>query len=184
MRTLLVYKYYSCVLLHLRLNIAFTLSLDSCASQPHLVPRALRAWCTRLGLWSLSTSDPLELLQSSGYLVLDPSDSSRNSSHPCLALVPVTGPANGQQTGSQPACQTRHLIPPLAARSDSGRSSVRDTITIFPFWKYFSILTVDFFLERRCFDILAIKNIPRKGNVHQPSCNVSGPLFTLCSQAE
>ena len=40
--------------------------------------------------------------------------------------MPVTGPANVHQTGSQPACRTRHLVLPLAARSDSGRSYVRD----------------------------------------------------------
>ena len=127
-RTLLVYKYFSCVPLLLRLNIAFTWSLNSCASQPRLAPRALRARRTLLGLRSLSTSDSPELLRSSGHLTLDPSDSSRNSFHPCLASVPVTGPANVHQTGSQPACRTRHLVPPLAARSDSGRSSVRDSI--------------------------------------------------------
>ena len=105
---------------------AFYLPLDSCASQPHLAPCALRTRRTRLRLWSLSTSDPPELLRSSGCLTLDPLNSSRNSFHPCLASVPVAGPANVHQTGSQPACQTRHLVPPLAARSDSGRSYVRD----------------------------------------------------------
>ena len=44
--------------------------------------------------------------------------------------MPVTGPANVHQTGSQPACRTRHLVLPLAARSDSGRSSVRDTLLV------------------------------------------------------
>ena len=94
--------------------------------QPHLAPRALCARHTHLGLRSLLTSDPPELQRSSGCLTLDPSDSSRNSFHPCLASVPVTGPANVHQTGSQPACRTRHLILPLTARSDSGRSYVRD----------------------------------------------------------
>ena len=50
------------------------------------------------------------------------------SCHLCLALVPVTGLANVQQTGSQPACRTQHLVPPLMAHSDSGQSSVRDNI--------------------------------------------------------
>ena len=36
--------------------------------------------------------------------------------------MPVIGLANVQQTGSQPACQTQHLIPPPTARSDSGLS--------------------------------------------------------------
>ena len=45
--------------------------------------------------------------------------------------MPVTGPANVQQTGSQPACRTCHLVPPLVARSDSSRSYVRDTGSLF-----------------------------------------------------
>ena len=94
--------------------------------QPPLAPRALHAWRTHLGLRSLSTPDPLELLWSSGHLTIDPSNTSQTSFHPCIALVPVTGPANVQQTGSQPACRTRLLVPPLVARLDSSQSSVHD----------------------------------------------------------
>ena len=96
--------------------------------QPHLAPRALRTRCTLLGLRSLSTSDPPELLWSSGHLTLNPSDLSQNSFYPCLASVPVTGPANVHQTGSQPACRTRHLRSPFTARPDSGRSTFMTTL--------------------------------------------------------
>ena len=126
--TLLVYKYYSCVLIYLRLNIAISCPLTPVLSWTCLAPRALRAWCTHLGLRSLSTSDPPELQRSSSCLTLDPSNSSRISFHPYLTSVPVTGPANMQQTGSQPACRTCHFVTPLAACSDSGWSYVHDTI--------------------------------------------------------
>ena len=91
------------------------------------MPHALRARRTHLGLWSPLTSDPLELLWSSGHLTLNPLNLPWTSFHPCLASVPVTGPANVQQTGSQPACWTRHLVTPLVARLDSGQSFVHDS---------------------------------------------------------
>ena len=64
-----------------------------------------------------------ELPRTSVHLTLDPSNSPQTSFHLCLALVPVTGPANVQQTGSQLACRTRHLVLPLVARSDSSWST-------------------------------------------------------------
>ena len=82
---------YSYTLDLILLYLAFTWSLNSCASQPRLAPRALRARHTLLGLRSLSTSDPPELLRSSGHLTLNPSDSSQNSFHPCLASVNEPG---------------------------------------------------------------------------------------------
>ena len=51
----------------------------------------------------------------------------RLCSTPCLAPIPVTGPANVQQTGSQPACQTQHLITPLTACLDSSWSMFMTT---------------------------------------------------------
>ena len=81
----------------------FTWSLNSCASQPRLAPRALRARRTLLGRRSLSTSDPPELLWSSSHLTLDPSNSSRISFHPCLASMPVT-------LGANPYLPTRYVL--------------------------------------------------------------------------
>ena len=92
--TLLVYKYHSCVLLYLRLNIAFTLPLDSCASLPRL-----RLVCCAL---SAPTSDfgpsrPLTLWNSFGVPATLPSTlrthlklHSTLVSHSCQSLVRPT----------------------------------------------------------------------------------------------
>ena len=117
---------YSLDVILLLLYFAISCPLDSCASWT-----LSRTEHTHLGLWPLSIPDPPELRRSSGHLTLDPLNSSQTSFHPCLALMPVTGPANMQQTGSQPACRTHHLAPPLTARSDSGRSYVRATVSNF-----------------------------------------------------
>ena len=63
--------------------------------QPCLAPQALCAQRTHLGLWSLSTSDPPELPQSSSHLTLDPSNSTHTSFRPfvlhsCQLLVRPT----------------------------------------------------------------------------------------------
>ena len=60
--------------------------------EPCLAPRALRARRTHLRLRFPSTSDPPELLRSSGRLTPNPSNSTRTSfhplvSHPCQSLV-------------------------------------------------------------------------------------------------
>ena len=102
-----------------------------CHSTP-VLPKPCLARCV-LGPPTLDFGSPrpLTLQNSKGVpAALSPTLRTRLGLHsaPCLALVPVTGPANVQQTGSQPACRTRLLVPPLVARSDSSQSYIRDIV--------------------------------------------------------